>query len=80
MPSFRIRAALLTALLLPSSAMSQAPSPPVERHDTAALTKQMIDEKRLWLPFLVRPTLSLGIYRVAAGRMDSQPWHEPDEI
>lgn len=68
------------------SALS-APQEPASVHpDTQAafqleeLVEQATQSQRAWVPFLDRPTLNCGLYRLPAGTQDGQDPHALDEV
>jgi quercetin dioxygenase-like cupin family protein len=44
------------------------------------LVEQATQSQRAWVPFLDRPTLNCGLYRLPAGAQDGQDPHVLDEV
>ena len=73
--------ALLPLLSLLLAAAGTAQSPPAsEAHSMSALQKTLADRGRNWLPVLSRHSMSLGVYKLAAGAVDGQSPHDMDEV
>ena len=54
--------------------------PTQEAFDLQELVTRGVESKRPWTGFLDRPTLSCGVYRLAAGVTDGQGPHDHDEV
>lgn len=51
-----------------------------EAFTVTELVERAVSEGKPWLAFLDRPSLSCGIYRLAAGGTDGQQPHKLDEV
>jgi len=52
----------------------------MERFDVSKLAADLADAGEEWMEFLRVPAMSLGIYRLEAGREDLQTPHHEDEV
>ena len=77
-----LRDSLALLLLMPSIVMAQDPGSdtPRDRFETPALVERMAEAGQRWLPFLVRPSLTCGLYTLPAGATDGQSPPERDEV
>lgn len=51
-----------------------------EAFEISDLIKKRRESKRFYLPFLKRPTMSMGLYSLPKGATDRQPAHGEDEV
>ena len=56
------------------------PSDTFENFEADTLLHQLKESGEFWLPFLKRPTLVTGMYRIPAGADDPQSPHKMDEV
>lgn len=71
---------LTSAALFDQDDEKKDPPPRFEVFELAELEQQRAERKSAYLPFLQRPSMSLGIYKLAAGATDGQHPHGLDEV
>ena len=74
-----MRFSLLAIALLPAAAAAQTP-PAAEAFSVPSIEAELAEAGKSWRQFLTRPSLSCGVYRLAAGATDKQSPHQLDEI